>query len=73
MEVGVVGLVFELEGGWFGGEDCPVVRGSGSGLVVVDFLRGGSRWAVWRDEFGVAGMEAVASGALEEELSKNWI
>ena len=53
-------MVLELEGGWFGGENCPVIGRHRGRLVVIDFLGAGCRWTVVRNEFGVARMEAVA-------------
>ena len=53
-------MISEFEGGWFGGEDCPIVRRHRGWLVVIDFLRGSGGWAIGRDEFGVAGVETVA-------------
>lgn len=59
-------MILEFDGGGFGGEDAPVVGWGVGWLVVVDFLRVGWGTVGW-DEFGVAGVETVAYGAVQED------
>jgi hypothetical protein len=50
--------------GW-DGNGTPVVGGDGDALIMVDFLWASGR-AVGRDEFGIAGVEAVSQAASQE-------